>query len=122
MSLEGTIYLIRQNFDENESEKYQTKRYYKLFHSKSKLSNILDKQHNGKLIYAFYTPNYKLAFQTIYKILDLKYKTINDKRIIGGDKMKIIYDMIKVQNFFKRDIEIFKNYRISQILFSCDNN
>ena len=43
MSLEGTIYLIRQNFDENESEKYQTKRYYKLFHSKSKLSNILDK-------------------------------------------------------------------------------
>jgi len=77
-------------------------------------------EHNGSLVYAFYSPNFKLAWKTIYKILVMKYKLITNDRIIGK-KRNIIGDIIKVENCFKRDIEIYENYRISQIVSSCED-
>ena len=119
MSSDGTIYLLSQKLNQKESEKYQSNKAYSLYHKSKSLEKIIDMEHDGKLVYAFHISNYKLAWKTINTILHLKYRSIKNNRIIG-DKKSIIIDIIKVENFFLKDKTIYENYRISQIVSSCE--
>ena len=120
MSSDGTIYLVSQKLNQKESEKYQSNKAYSLYRQSKPLEKIMDMEHDGKLVYAFHISNYKLAWKTINKILHLKYKSIKNDRIIG-EKKTIILDIIKVEKFFEKDKKIYENYRISQIVSSCED-